>query len=171
MLKILQASFNSMWTMNFQMVKLDLEKVEEPEIKLLTSAGNSKRVPEKQLLLLYWLCQSLWLCGSQQAVEKYERDGIPDHLACLLRNMYASQEATVRTGHGTTDWFQIGKGVHQGYILSLYSFNLHAEYIMINAWLDEADAVIKIAGRKINNLRYADNSEEELKSLLIKVKE
>ena len=104
-------------------------------------------------------------------MEKYERDGIPDHLACLLRNMYASQEATVRTGHGTTDWFQIGKGVHQGYILSLYSFNLHAEYIMINAGLDEADAVIKIAGRKINNLRYADNSEEELKSLLIKVKE
>ena len=98
--------------------------------------------------------------------------GIPDHLTCLLRNLYAGQEATVRTGHGTTDWFQIGKGVSQGYVLSPCLFNLYAEFIMRNAWLDEAQTGIKIAGRNINNLRYTDNtilmaeSEEELKSLL-----
>ena len=103
--------------------------------------------------------------------------GIPDHLTCLLRNLYAGQEATVRTGHGTTDWFQIGKGVCQGCILSPCLFNLHAEYIMRNARLDETQAGIKIAGRNINNLRYADDttlmagSEEELKSLLMKLKE
>ena len=96
--------------------------------------------------------------------------GIPDHLTCLLRNVYAGQEATVRTGHGTTDWFQIGKGVHQGCILSPWLFNLYTEYIMRNAGLDEAQAGIKIAWRNINNLRYADG-EEELKSLLMKVKE
>ena len=103
--------------------------------------------------------------------------GIPDHLTCLLRNLYAGQEATVRTEHGTTDWFQIGKGVRQGCILSPCLFNLYAEYIMQNAVLDGAQAGIKIAGRNINNLRYADDttlmaeSEEELKSLLMKVKE
>ena len=103
--------------------------------------------------------------------------GIPDHLTCLLRNLYAGQEATVRTGHGTTDWFQKGKGVCQGCILSPCLFNLRAEYIMRNAELDEAQAGIKIAGRNINNLRYADDttlmaeSEEELKSLLMQVKE
>ena len=103
--------------------------------------------------------------------------GIPDHLTCLLRNLYADQEATIRTGHETVDWFQIEKGVCQGCILSPWLFNLHAEYIMRNARLDEAQAGIKIAGRNINNLRYADNttlmaeSEEELKSLLMKVKE
>ena len=102
---------------------------------------------------------------------------IPDHLTYLLRNLYAVQEATVRTGHGTTDWFQIGKGVRQGCILSLCLFNLYAEYIMRNARLEEAQAGIKIAERNINNLRYADDttlmaqSEEELKSLLMKVKE
>ena len=103
--------------------------------------------------------------------------GIPDHLTCLLRNLYADQEATVRTGHGTTDWFKIGKGVRQGCILSPCLFNLYAEYIMRNAGLDESQAGIKIAGRNINNLRYADDttlmaeSEEELKSLLMKMKE
>ena len=103
--------------------------------------------------------------------------GIPDHLTCLLRNLYAGQEATVRTGHGTTDWFQIGKGVHQSCALSPCLFNLNAEYIMRNAGLEEAQAGIKIAGRNITNLRYADDttlmaeSEEELKSLLMKVKE
>ena len=102
--------------------------------------------------------------------------GILDHLTCLLRNLYASQEATVRTGHGTTDWFQIGKGVHQGCILSPYLFNLCADYIMRNAGLEEAHARIKITRRNINNLRYADDttlmaqSEDELKSLLMKVK-
>ena len=103
--------------------------------------------------------------------------GILDHLICLLRNLYAGQEATVRTGHGTTDWFQIGKGVLQGRMLSPCLFNLYAEYIMRNAGLDETQTGIKITGRNINNLRYADDttlmaeSEEELKSLLMKVKE
>ena len=105
-----------------------------------------------------------------------EGDGVPDHLTYLLRNLYAGQEATVRTGHGTTDWFQIGKGVHQGCILSLCLFNFYAEYIMRNTGL-EAQAGIKISGRNTNNLRYAADttlmaeSEEELKSLLMKVKE
>ena len=102
---------------------------------------------------------------------------IPDHITCLQRNLYAGQEAIVRTGHGTTDWFQIGKGVCQSCILSPCLFNLYAEYIMQNVGLDEAQAGIKIAGRNINNLRYADDttlmaeSEEELKSCLVKVKE
>ena len=102
--------------------------------------------------------------------------GIPDQMTCLLRNLYAGQEATVRTGHGTTDWFQIGKGVCQGCILSPCLFNFYAEYIMRNARLEEAQAGIKTAGRNINNIKYADDtlmaeSEEELKSLLMKVKE
>ena len=102
--------------------------------------------------------------------------GIPDHLTCLLRNLYTGQEATVRTGRGTTDWFQIRKGVHQGCILLPCLFNLYAEYIIRNAGLEEAQAGIKIAGRNINNLRYADDttlmaeSEEELKGLLMRVK-
>ena len=102
--------------------------------------------------------------------------GIPDHLTCLLRNLYAGQEATVRTGHGTTDWFQIGKGVRQGCLLSPCLFNFYAEYIMRNTGLEEAQAGIKMARRNINNLRYADDTtllaeSEELKSLLMKVKE
>ena len=102
--------------------------------------------------------------------------GIPDHLNCLLRNLYAGQEAAVRTGHGTPDWFQTEKGVRQGYILSPCLFNLNAEYIVRNTGLEEAQAGIKIAGRNINNLRYADDTSlmtesEELKSLLMKVKE
>ena len=103
--------------------------------------------------------------------------GVPEHLICLWRNLYAGQGATVRTGHGTTDWFQIGRGVHQGCILSPVLFNLYAKYIMRNARLDEAQAGIKISGRNFNNFRYTDNttliseSEEELLSLLMKVKE
>ena len=103
--------------------------------------------------------------------------GIPGHLTCLLRNLYAGQEATVRTGHGTTDWFQIGKGVRRGCVLSPCLFDFYAEYILRNAGLEEAQAVIKIAGRNTNNLRHADDStfmaenEEELKSILMKVKE
>ena len=102
--------------------------------------------------------------------------GIPDHLTCLLRNLYAGQEATIRTGHGTTDWFQIGKGVQQGCIFSPCLFNVYADYIKCNAGLDEAQAGIKIAGRNINNFRYADDTtlmaeSEELKNLLMKVKE
>ena len=110
-------------------------------------------------------------------MENSSRDGTTRPPTCLLRNLYAGQEATVRTGHGTTDWFQIGKGVCQGCILSPCLFNFYAEYIMRNTGLDEAQAAIKIAGKNINNLRYADNttlmpeSEEGLKSLLVKVKE
>ena len=110
-------------------------------------------------------------------MENFSRDGIPDHLTCLLRKLYAGREATVKTGRGTTDWFQIGKGVLQGCILSPCLFNLNAEYILRNAGLEEAQAGIKIAGRNINNFRYADNtilmaeSKEELKNLLMKVKE
>ena len=117
-------------------------------------------------------------CVGQHKLWKILKEmGIPDHLTCLLRNLYAGQEATVRTGHGTTDWFQIGKGVHQGCISSPCLFNLYAEYIMRNALLDEAQAGIKIAGRNINKLRYADDTtlmaenEEGLKSLLMKVKD
>ena len=157
--------------MNFQMFKLDLEKAEEPEIKLPTSFGllKSKRVPEKHLHLFYWLHQSL--CVNHNKVENSSTDGNTDHLTCLLRNVYAGQEAIVRTGHGTTDWFQIGKGVHQGCILSLCLFNLYAEYIMRDARMEETQDGIKIARRIINNLRYTDDttlmleSKEELKSL------
>ena len=165
------------------MFKLDLEKAEEPEIKLPTSARSLKKiVSEKHLLLLYWPCQSLCAkafdCVDHNKLWKILKVmGIPDHLACLLRNLYAGKEATVRTGHGTTDWFQIGKEVRQGCILSPCLFNSHAEYIRWNAGLDEAQAEIKVAGRNIDNLRYADDttlmaeSKEEQKSLSMKVKE
>ena len=109
-------------------------------------------------------------CVDHNKLENLKEMGIPDHLTCLLRNLYAGQEATVRTGHGTTDWFQTGKGVRQGCILSLCLFNLYAEYIMRNTGLEEAQAGINIAGRNLNHLRYADDttlmagSEEELKS-------
>ena len=117
------------------------------------------------------------MCGSQQTVENSSKNGSTRALDLPLRNLYAGQEATVRTGHGKADWFQIGKGVCQGCVLSPCLFNFCAEYIMRNAGLDEAQAGIKIAGRNINNLRYADNTtlmaenEEELKSFLMKVKE
>ena len=121
-----------MWTVNFQMFKLVLEKTEEPEIKLVTSAGchqKSKRVPEKHLFLLYWL--KVFDCVDHNKLWKIMKEmAIQDQLTCLLRNPYAGQEATVRTGHGTTDLFQIGKGVHQGCILSPCLFNLYAEYII-----------------------------------------
>ena len=135
----------------------------------LLDHGESKTVPEKHLFLLYWHARA-FECVDHNKLWKILKDmGIPDHLTCLLRNLYAGQEATVRTGHGTTDWFQIGRGVRQGCILSPCLFNLHAEYIMRNAGPEETQAGIKIAGR--NNLRYADDttlmveSEEELKSL------
>ena len=117
---------------------------------------------------------TVWITANWKILKEM---GIPDHLTCLLRNLYAGQEETVGTGHGTTDWFQTGKGVHQGCILSPCLFNLYAEYIMRNSGLDEAQAGIKIAGRNISNPRYADDitimakSKEELKSLLMKVKE
>ena len=155
------------------MFKLDLEKAEEREIQLSTSVGSKgKRIPEKHLFLLYWLCQSIWLCGSQQSVENSSRDRNNEQPYLHLRNLCASQEATVRTGHGTVNWLQIGKGVCQGCILSLCLFNLNAEYIMRNAKLDKAQAGIKVTRRNINNLRYAYDttlmagSKEELKKPL-----
>ena len=130
--KFSKPGFNNTWTMNFEMFKLDLEKAEEPEIKLPTFTGSWKtmRVPEKHIFLLYWLCQSLDCVDHNKLWKILKEMGIPDHLTCLSRNLYADQEATVRTGHGTTDWFQIGKGVRQGCILSPCLFNLYAEYIM-----------------------------------------
>ena len=139
-----------MWTVNFQMFKLVLEKAEEPEIKLPTSIGSSKNQENSKktqhLFLLYWLCQSLWLCGSQKMWKILKKMGIPDHLTCLLRNLYTGQEATVKTGHGRTDWFLIGKGVCQGCILSPCLFNLYAEYVMWNARLDEAQLESRLLG-------------------------
>jgi len=178
MLKILQARLQE-WTKDFQMFKLDLENAEEPELKLPTSTGsqekqeNSRKISTSALLTT----PKPWLCGWQQTVENSERDGNTRPPCCLPIGLYAGQEAALRTGCGTIDWFQIGKGVRQGYILSLGLFNLYAEYMMWNARLDEAQAGIKVAGRNINNLRYADDttliakSKEELKSLLMKVKE
>ena len=159
------------------MFKLVLEKAEEPERKLPTSAGSwkkqeSSRKTSISALLTILKPLTVWITTMWKILKEM---GIPDHLICLLRNLDAGQEATVRAAHGTTDWFQIGKGVCQGCILSPCLFNLYAEYIMRNAGLEEAQAGIKIAGRNINNLRYADDatlmaeSEEKLKSLLMKV--
>ena len=166
--------------MNFQVFKLDLEKAEEPEIRLPTPNESSKKAREFQKNIYFFFIDyaKAFDCVDYNKLWKILKEiGIPDHVTCLLRNLCTSQEAIVRTGHGTTDWFQIWKGVRQGCILSLYLFNLYAEYIMRNAGLEEAQAGIKIAGRNINNLRYADDttlmaeSDEELKSLLMKVKE
>ena len=137
---------------------------------------RSKRVPEKYLLCFTDYAKAFDFMDHSKLWKILKEMGIPDHLTCFLRNVYAGQEATVRTGHGTTDWFQIGKGVRQGCILSPCLFNLYAEYIMRNAGLEEGQAGIKIAGRNINNLRYADDttflaeSKEELKRLLMEVK-
>ena len=137
------------------MFKLDLEKVEEPEIKLPTSVGSwKKQESSRKTSISALLTMPKPLCGSQQTVESSSRDGNTRPPDLPLE----SQEATVRSGHGTTDWFQIGKGVHQGCILSLYLFNFYAEYIMRNARLDEGQAGIKIARRNVNNLRYAEDT-------------
>ena len=133
------------------MFKLVIEKAEESEIKLPTSAGSWKKQESYiktyiSVLLTMPKPWTVWITGNWKILKEM---GIPDHLTCLLRNLYAGQEATVRTGHGTTDWFQIGKGVSQGCILSPCLFHLYAEYIMRNAGLEEAQAGIKIAGRNI----------------------
>ena len=153
------------------MFKLVLEKAEEPEIKLPTSAGSWKKQESSRktsISALLNMPKPLTVCITINWKTLQEM-GIPDHLTCLLINLYAGQEATVRTGSGTTDLFQIGKGVCQGCILSPCLFNLYAEYIMRNAGLEEAQAGIKIAGRHINNLRYADDTtlmaENELEPL------
>ena len=164
--------------MNFQMFKLVLEKAEEPEIKFPTSTGSSKKQQNSRKTSISALLTmpkplTVWISIPWKILNEIR---IPEHLTCHLRNLYAGQEATVRTGHGTTDWFQKGKRVHQGCILSPCLFNLYAEYIMRNTGLEEAQAGIKIAGRNINNLRYADftilmaESEEKLKRLLMKMK-
>ena len=161
------------------MFKLVLEKAEEQEIKLPTSAGSWKKQESSRKTFISALLTmpkplTVWTTINWKILQQM---GIPDHLSCLLRNLYSDQEATVRTGHGTTDWFQIGKGVRQGCILSPCLFNFYAEYIMRNAGLEEAQAGIRTARRNLNNLRYAEDatlmaqSEEELKSLLMKVKE
>ena len=157
---------------------LDLEKAEEPEIKLPTTAGSEKMQEFEKTSYFCFIdyAKAFDYVDHNKLWKILKEMGIPDHLTCLLRNPYAGQEATVRTGHGT-DWFQIRKGACQGCLLSPCLFNLYAEYIMRNAGLDEAQARIKIAGRNINNLRYADDttlmaeSEEELKRLLVEVKE
>ena len=144
-----------MCTMNFQMFKLDLEKAEEPENKLPTSTGSSKKQESsrKKIYVCFIDYAKAFNCVDHNQLWKILKEmGIPDHLTCLLRNLYAGQEATVRTGQGTTDWFQIGKGVREGCILSPCLFNFYAEYIMRNTGLEEAQAGIKIARRNINNL-------------------
>ena len=162
------------------MFKLVLEKAEEPEIKLPTSVGSHKKQESSKKNVYFCFIDytkafdfvdhnKLW-----KILKEMRRS---DHITFLLRKLYACQEAKVRTRHGTKDWFQIGKGVHQGCILSPCLFNLYAEYIMLNARVDETQTGIKISGRNTNNLRYSDDtalmaeSEEELKSLLVKVKE
>ena len=180
MLKILQVRLQQYMNHELPGVQAGVEKAEEPEIKLPTSVGSSKKLGSSRKNIYFCFIDYTKACDcvDHNKVWKILQEmGIPEHLACLLRNLYAGQEAIVRTGHGTTDWFQIRKGVPQGCILSPCLFNLYAEYIMRNVGLDEAQGGIKIARRNINNLRYADDttlmaeSEEELKSLLMKVKE
>ena len=158
-------------------VQAGFRKGRGTRIKLPTSAASwEKQEFQKNIYFCFIDYAKAFDCVDHKKLENSERDGIPDDLICLLRNLYAGQEATVRTGQGTKDWFQIGKGVRQGCILSPCLFDLYGEYIMRNAGLEEAQARIKIARRNINNLRYADDttlmseSEEELKSLLMKVK-
>ena len=144
------------------MFKLVLEKAEEPEIKLPTSAGSWKKQESSRktsISALLTMPNKAFDCVDHNKLWKILKEmGIPEHLTCLLRNLYAGQEATVRTGHGTTDWFQTGKGVHQGYILSPCLFNFYTEYIMRHTGLEETQAGIKIAGRNTNNLRRADDT-------------
>ena len=161
------------------MYKLDLEKAEESEIKLPMSIGSSKKQESSRKISTFALLATpkpltVWIttnCG------KFLEMGVPDYLTCLLRNLYAGQEETVKTGHGTTDWFKIRKRLRHGCILSPCLFNLYAEYIMRNTGLDEVQGEIKITGRNVNNFRYADDttlmaeSKEELKSLLVQMKE
>ena len=166
--------------MNFQKFKLVLAKAEKPEIKLPTSVRSWKKAREFQQNIYFCFIDytNAFDCVDHIKLWKILKDmGIADHLVCFLRNLYAGQEATARTGHGKTDWFQIGTGVCQGCILSPCLFNLYAEQIMRNARLEETQSGIKISRRNINNLRHTDDttlmaeSGEELKSLLMKVKE
>ena len=175
MLKILQARLQQYMNRELPVFKQDVEKAEEPEIKLPTSAGSSKKQEfQRNIYFCFIDYAKAFDCVDHNKLWKILKEkGIPEHLTCLLRTLYAGQEATVRTGHGKTDWFQIGKGVHQGCVLSHFLFNLYAEYIMRTAGLEKAQVGIKIAGRNINILIYANDItlmaeiEEELTSLLI----
>ena len=154
-LKSFKLGFSGMCTKNFQMFKLDLEKAGEWEIKSSISTGSwrkqgNSRKTSTSASLTTLKSLTVWITTNWKVLKEM---GISDHLTCFLRNLYAGQEATVRTGHETTNWFKIEKGVCQGYILSSYLFNLYTGYIMRNAGLDEAQAGIKIAGRNNNNLR------------------
>ena len=160
------------------MFKLDLEKAEETDqIANIPWIIEKAREFQKNIDCFVNYTKAFDYVGHNKLWEILREMGISDHLACILRNPYADQEAKVRTGHGTTNWFQIGKGVRQCCILSPYLFNFYAEYIMRNAWLVEAQAGIKIARRNINNLRFVDGttlmaeSKEELNSFLMKMKE
>ena len=176
--KFSKLDFNSTWTKNSHKYKEDLEKAEEPEIKLPSFDSYKKQENSRNISISVSLTmiKLLSVCITTNYRKFFKMVRISDHLISLLRNLYAGQEATVRSRHGTTDCFQIRKGVRQGCILSPCLFNLHAENIMWNARLDKAQVGIKTAGRSINNLRYADDttlmaeSEEELKSLLMKWK-
>ena len=178
MLKILQARLQQYVNQELPDVQAGFRKGKGTKDQIAKIRWIIEKARQFQKNIYFWFIDypKAFDCVDHNKVwEILQEMGIPDHLTCLLRNLYAGQEATVRTGHGTTDWFQIGKGVSQGCILSPCLFNLHAEYIMRNAGLDEAQAGIKIAGRNIHSLRYADDTtlmaeSEELKSLLVKVK-
>ena len=180
MLKILQARFQQYVNRELPDVQAGFRKGRgtRDQIANISWIIKKSREFQKNIYFCFIDCAKAFDCVDHSKLWKIlQKMGIPDHLTCLLRNLYAGQEATVRTGHGTTEWFQIGKGVCQGCILSPCLFNFYAEYIMRNAGLEETQAGIKIAGRNIKNLRYSDDttfmaeSEEELKSLLMKVKE
>ena len=176
--KILQARFQQYVTYELPDVQAGFRKGRGTRNQIVNICWMKKQVSSRKTSTLALLTMpkplTVWITTNYG---KFLEMGISEHTTCLLRNLYSGQEATVRTGHGTTDWFQIGKGVRQGCILSPCLFNLYAEYIMRNAGLDETQARIKIARRNINNLRYADDttlvaeSKEELKNLLMKVKE
>ena len=178
MLKILQARLQQYVNRELPDVQAGFRKGRETRDQIANICWIIKKAREFQRNVYFCFIDyaKAFDCVDHNKLWKILQEmGISDHLTCLLRNLYAGQEATVRTGHGTTDWFQIGKGIFQGCILSPCLFNLYAEYIMRNAGLDEAQAGIKMAGKNINNLRYADDitliaEREELKSLLIKVK-
>ena len=155
--------FRSKWTKNFHMYKVDLGKVEEPEIKLPTFIGSKRKQGNLNIYVYFWLYfidySKAFDCVDHNKLWKVLKEmGIPDYLTHLLRILYAGQEATVRTGHGTMNWFKIEKGVHQGYILSSCLFNFFPEYIMWNARQNESQAGIKTVRRNINNLRCADDT-------------
>ena len=167
-----------MWTENFQMFRPDLEKAKEPEIQLPTSVGSQRKQENSRKIYLCFIDYAkAFECVDHNKLWKILKEmGLPDHFTCLMRNLYAGQEATVRTRHGTMDWYQTANEVNQGCILPPCSFNFYVEYTFWNTRLEEAQAGIKIVGRNINNLRYADDttlmaeSGEELKGLLTNVK-